>query len=253
MDLNVRGRDYLITGGSGTLGCAAAAALIADGANVTLLARSASRLEDAAERLRATGAGRAAVLVGDLCDPLLPDAVAALAPSQGWAGAIFSGGGPPHGATADISDEQWTESFDHVHRGPLRLATALLETAGQPLALTFVLSTAIRQPTAGLAVSATLRAGLAVAAKTLADEYGPSGHRVNVILPGRIDTARARLLDATRPDANEARRRSEKSIPLRRYGRPEEFGRAAAFLTSPAASYISGSTLTVDGGLTRFI
>ena len=88
-------------------------------------------------------------------------------------------------------------------------------------------------------------------AKTLADEHGPDGHRVNAVLPGRIDTDRVREVDARAGDPEQTRGRSEASIPLRRYGRPEEFGAVAAFVTSPAASYMTGSVVTVDGGLLR--
>ncbi len=109
----------------------------------------------------------------------------------------------------------------------------------------------VKAPIAGLAISNGLRPGLAMVAKTLADELGPRGVRVNGLLPGRVDTDRVQQLDAASGDPAAARRSSEAGIPLRRYGRPEEFGRAAAFLLSPAASYVSGVMLPVDGGALR--
>jgi 3-oxoacyl-[acyl-carrier protein] reductase len=92
-----------------------------------------------------------------------------------------------------------------------------------------------------------------MAAKTLADEYGAAGSRVNVVLPGRIDTDRVRELDSTRGDPDAARAAAEATIPLGRYGTPEEFGTVTAFVTSPAASYLSGTAISVDGGATRVL
>jgi 3-oxoacyl-[acyl-carrier protein] reductase len=112
-------------------------------------------------------------------------------------------------------------------------------------AIAFVLSSSVKSPIPGLAISNGLRPGLAMLAKTLADEVGPRGIRVLSLAPGRVATARTEALDAASPGRRES---GEATIPLRRYGQPEEFGRAAAFLISPAASYISGVTVSIDGG-----
>jgi 3-oxoacyl-[acyl-carrier protein] reductase len=109
----------------------------------------------------------------------------------------------------------------------------------------------VKSPIPGLAISNGLRPGLAMVAKTLADELGPNGIRVNGLLPGRIATDRLKELDSKGGDPEGARRASEKAIPLRRYGSPEEFGRVAAFVLSPVASYISGAMIPVDGGALR--
>lgn len=106
----------------------------------------------------------------------------------------------------------------------------------------------MKAPVGGLAASNGLRPGLGMLAKTMADELGPRGIRVNALLPGRIDTDRVRSLDGPDPTARE---RAQAVIPLRRYGEPAEFGRLAAFVLSPAASYVTGAMVPVDGGAMR--
>ncbi|MDP9183208.1 MAG: SDR family oxidoreductase, partial [Actinomycetota bacterium] len=114
--------------------------------------------------------------------------------------------------------------------------------------IVLVLSTSAKMPVGNLSVSNGLRPGLAMLAKTLADELGPRGVRVNGLLPGRVDTDRVRALDGPDPAV---RAGHEAGIPLRRYGDPTEFGRVAAFLLSPAASYVTGAMVPVDGGISR--
>jgi 3-oxoacyl-[acyl-carrier protein] reductase len=114
-----------------------------------------------------------------------------------------------------------------------------------------VLSTSARGPVPGLGISNGLRPGLVGAAKDIADDYGPRGVRVVGLLPGRIMTDRNRELFAATGDPDRARADAEANIPLRRLGDPAEFGRVAAFVLSPAASYLTGITLPVDGGALR--
>jgi 3-oxoacyl-[acyl-carrier protein] reductase len=167
-------------------------------------------------------------------------------------GALVSVGGPPAGAAMDVDDDAWRTAFEKVFLGALRVMRAVVRGLGdEGGSVALVLSSSVKQPIGGLAVSNGLRPGLAMTAKTLADELGPRGIRVNAVLPGRIDTDRVRELDAATGDADHAREVSQGSIPLRRYGQPEEFARAAVFLLSPAAGYITGTTLAVDGGAMR--
>ena len=166
-------------------------------------------------------------------------------------GALISVGGPPTGAVTEVTDEQWTTSFEAVFLGAVRLAREVGTDLGEGGALALVLSSSVRAPLGNLAISNGLRPGLAMVAKTLADELGPRGVRVNGLLPGRVGTERVAELDASTGDAEAARAAAEATIPLGRYGEPEEFGRAAAFLLSPAASFVSGTMLPVDGGMLR--
>ena len=125
--------------------------------------------------------------------------------------------------------------------------------AGTDGSIVFVLASSVRVPLAGLAVSNGLFPGLAGVVKMLAEELGPSGTRVNGILPVRIATDRVREFDGLSGDPDQVRARNSEAIPLRRYGEPEEFGRVAAFVLSPAASYITGAMIPVDGGSIRSI
>jgi 3-oxoacyl-[acyl-carrier protein] reductase len=125
--------------------------------------------------------------------------------------------------------------------------------AGAGGSIVFVLAGSVRVPLAQLPISNGLFPGLAGVVKTLADELGPSGIRINALLPVRIATDRVREFDALSGDPDEVRARQSELIPLRRYGEPEEFGRAAAFVLSPAASYITGAMIPVDGGAIRSI
>lgn len=253
MDLGLAGRGYVITGGTRGLGRATAEALALDGADVLLVGTDAARAAGAAGEVSDLGGGTAYSLAADLADPASADAILAAAAEHldSIDGAVLSVGGPPAGSFRGTDDEQWRHAFEMVHLGPLRVARTLLEAASRPMAITFVLSTSVRQPLPGLAISNGLRPGLAMAAKTMADEYGPLGHRINSVLPGRMDTDRVRALDEAAGDVAARQAEHTARVPLRRYGQPEEFGAVAAFVTSPIASFMTGSIVAVDGGATR--
>ena len=245
MDLGLRDRVYLITGGSRGLGYAAAEALVAEGARVVVSARDAGATARAAAAL---GSGRAVGLAADNADPATPDRLvsAALEEFGRLDGALISVGGPPGGTAAETPDEAWQAAFGSVFLGTVRLSRALAAALTEGGSIAFVLSSSVRVPIASLVISNGLRPGLAGFAKTLADELGPRGIRVNGLLPGLIATDRMRDLGSVLNTALDA-------IPLRRIGEPAEFGRAAAFVLSPAASYLTGTMLPVDGGALRAI
>lgn len=249
MDLDVKDRVYIVTGGSRGLGRATADCLVAEGARVVISGRSRASLDAA----RADLGGAAVVVEADNADAATPARLLGAA-RETWGrvdGALISVGGPPKGSVTGTSDEEWNRSFESVFLGAVRLVREIgrVLPAGGSLAL--VLSSSVRAPLAEMAISNGLRPGLAMVAKTLADELGPRGVRVNGLLPGRIGTERAAELDAATGDPAAARTAAERAIPLGRYGEPEEFGRAATFLLSPAASFVTGVMLPVDGGLLR--
>ncbi len=249
MDLELTDRVYVVTGGARGLGRATADRLVAEGAQVVLSGRSEESLAAAVAEL-----GDAAVAVtADNADPGTPAQLleAARASFGRIDGALISVGGPPTGTVTGTSDEDWTRAFESVFLGAVRVARGIVEALDAGGSITFVLSSSVRAPLANLAISNGLRPGLAMVAKTLADEQGPRGVRVNGLLPGRIGTERVAELDASTGDAEAARQAAIAGIPLGRYGEPEEFGRAATFLLSPASSFVSGVMLPVDGGMLR--
>ncbi|MGY1856792.1 SDR family oxidoreductase [Modestobacter sp. SYSU DS0290] len=251
MDLGLGGRGLLLTGASRGLGFATARALVDDGARVLISGRSADSVDAAVSSL---GGGPAAFGVpADLARPDTAESLvgAALDRLGRVDGALISVGGPPPGSVLDVGEDAWRAAVDGVLLGPLRLVRALVPHLAEGAAIGFVLSTSVRQPIGHLAISNGLRPGLAMTAKALADELGPRGIRVFGLLPGTIATDRVTEIEAASGDPAAARARTEASIPLRRVGRPEEFGRVAAFALSPAASYVTGTMLAVDGGVTR--
>ncbi|GLV82527.1 oxidoreductase [Streptomyces lavendulae subsp. lavendulae] len=246
MDLGLKDRVYVVTGATRGLGFASARELTADGAKVVLTGRDEKRAAEAAAELGPNALGLAA----DNSDPRAAARLVATARERfgRFDGILISVGGPPAGSAADNTDAQWTAAFESVFLGAVRLARAAADALGEGGVVGFVLSGSVHEPIPGLTISNGLRPGLAGFAKSLSVELGPRGIRVVGLLPARIDTDRVRELDALSGDADAARAGNESRIPLRRYGTPEEFGRTAAFLLSPAASYLTGVMLPVDGG-----
>ncbi|HEY0237497.1 MAG TPA: SDR family oxidoreductase [Friedmanniella sp.] len=251
MDLHLRDRVFVVTAASGGLGRATAEQLVAEGARVVLVARRTDVLAEAVAEL---GPDRAVAVTADLADPATGE-LACLVARHAYGrldGALVSVGGPPPGTALGTTDEQWTTAFDRVFLAALRVTRAVVSHATAPdVAVAWVLSTSVRSPVGGLATSNGLRPGLGMLVKQLADELGPSGGRVVGLMPGRVETERVRQLDAGDADPEAARAAREASIPLRRYGTPDEFGRVAAFLLSPAASYLTGCVVPVEGGALR--
>jgi 3-oxoacyl-[acyl-carrier protein] reductase len=250
MDLGLKDKVYIVTGGSRGLGRAVAQALVDDGAKVVISSRSEDGVATAVAEL---GDDLAVGVAGDNAAPDTPTRLIAAARERFGRldGALISVGGPPAGTMMDTADDQWRQAFESVFLGAVRVARTAADAMDEGGSIAFVLSTSVKAPLTNLAISNGLRPGLAMVAKSLADELGPRGIRVNGLMPGSIETERIQELNALTPDPRAARAHAEEAIPLRRYGQPEEFGRAAAFVLSPAASYVSGVALAIDGGVTR--
>jgi 3-oxoacyl-[acyl-carrier protein] reductase len=252
MDLGLAGARALVGGGSGGLGGAIAATLRAEGATVGLLARAGHRLEASAARLDALA------VPADLSTPDGPAAAveAAVAAFGGLDLLVVNSGGPPPGRFEDLDETAWQAAIDGTLWSSIRLLRAALPhlRAGRDPAILVVLSSSVREPIPGLTTSNVLRPGLAGLIKSLVEEIVPV--RINGLAPGRFETDRIAQLDGARARTTnlpieEIRRRTIEGIPLGRYGDPLELGRLAAFLLSPAASYVTGAIVPIDGGMIR--
>ena len=251
MDLGLADRVFVLTGASRGLGFATAQALVADGARVVVSARDAGRLEEAVADLG--GPSRAVGVVADLTDRDGPrELVDTAIDSFGRLdGALVSVGGPVRGTAAEMTDEQWRDAFETVFLGTVRAARTFASALPEGGAVALVLSSSVRSPIPGLGLSNGLRPGLAGVAKDMSDEYARRNVRFVSLLPGRIMTDRSREMFAADQDPAAAAAAAAAGIPLGRLGEPAEFGRVAAFVLSPAASYLTGITLPVDGGALR--
>jgi 3-oxoacyl-[acyl-carrier protein] reductase len=244
MDLGLKGRTAIVCGASSGLGLATAEALAGEGANVTMFARRREVLEREADRLGALA------VRGDVTNPRdLNSLVQRTREAFGGIDIlVWNGGGPPPGRATEITPESVEEAVELLLAPLVRLVELCLpqlvaSSAGRILVFT---SSAVKEPSDHLALSNTIRPGVTGYAMSLARELGPQGVTVNCVAPGRVDTARLAQLYPDGPGEEDLN-----AIPLGRWGTPQEFGDVACFLASDRARYVTGTTVVVDGGLTR--
>ena len=252
MDLGLTGARALIGGGSGGLGGAIAQALRDEGARTGLIGRSGEKLQAAAERLGGTA------VPADLATTDGPrQAVeAAVTAFGGLDLLVVNSGGPPPGRFDELDEASWQAAIDGTLWSAIRLLRAALPhlREGRDPAILIILSSSAREPIPGLTTSNLIRPGLAGLIKSLVTEIVPV--RINGLAPGRLQTDRIAQIDAALAASSnipveDIRKRTVERIPLGRYGDPLELGRVGAFLLSPAASYVTGAIVPVDGGMIR--
>ena len=252
MDLHLRDKAFIVTGATSGLGQATALELAHNGALLVLNSRSQDALKATVRMLVDAGVAESNLVTidGSIGTPEVATRLtaAALEHFGRLDGALISVGGPTGGIDSTISDDQWLDAFSTVFLGMRRVARATADAMTEAGSIALVLSSTVHTPVAGIATSNGLRPGLAMLVKQMSVEYGPRGIRVNSLLPGRFDTERVRFLDSQGGDPAGSRQRAETGIPLGRYGHPGEFGAFAAFILSDRASYLTGTSIDLDGG-----
>ncbi|SFQ33558.1 SDR family oxidoreductase [Variovorax sp. 770b2] len=257
MDLGLKGRTALVLGAGGGLGSVIAATLAAEGANVALADMDAQALAVTAQTIRSHG-GRAIQQVWDLSDVSSIDVrIRAIEDEFGAIDVLINNtGGPPPTPAAGQSAELWAKSFQAMVLSVIQISDRVLPSMRERRWGRIVTSTSsgVLSPIPNLGISNALRLTLVGWSKTLAREIAPDGVTANIVVPGRIATARIAFLDQAKAKREgrtvaEVSAESTGSIPMRRYGTPQEYANAVAFLASDAASYITGSVVRVDGGL----
>lgn len=262
MNLQFKDKVVMLAASSSGLGFAIARACAAEGANISMASRNTEKITNAAESIRKESG--TTVLMNQL-DVSNAESI------NGWTSATLSefgridallvnAGGPPAGSFNDFTDQDWEKAYNLTLMSAVRMIRAVLpqmqqQKSGSILAIT---SSSVKEPIGNLLLSNVFRSGVNSLVKSLAPDLAKDNIRINNLIPGRIDTERVQSLDQIKADqlniAPESLKEQEQArIPLGRYGKPEEFASAAAFLLSDAASYITGASLQVDGGLIKSI
>ena len=261
MDLGLTNKVAMVGGASKGLGFAVARALAAEGAQVSIASRDGDAIAQAAETINRDGRGRALAVAADFLSQA--DAIAgwhaATMKAYGGVDLLFANtGGPPAGTSLSFDDAAWQSAFELLLMSvvrTIRLVVPSMRARGGGAILIGTSST-VKEPVPNLALSNVMRSGVTAFAKTLSLELAADKIRVNTLIPGRIATDRLRHLDEISAKKagialEEQQKRGGAAIPLGRYGAADDFGRVGAFLLSDAASYITGASVQVDGGLIK--
>jgi 3-oxoacyl-[acyl-carrier protein] reductase len=261
MDLNLTGKVALVVASSQGLGKAIAAQLVEEGAHVMLTSRDEAKLKLVQEELQAIGKGK---VVYHRCDITKKEDIQALVQAtREQLGKIDilvnNAGGPPGGGFDQFDDEEWQKAFELNLLSYIRTIREVLPDLKQEGGrIINIASSSIKQPIPGLILSNTFRLGMVGLTKTLAEELAPFNVLVHTVAPGRIFTDRVVTLDKLKADKlgvpyEQVVEGSKNTIPLKRYGTPEEFAKVVAFFVSDACSYMTGSSVLVDGGMVKAI
>jgi len=262
MDLGLKNKVMMVAASSSGLGYAVARNLAAEGAKISMASRSVKHIEQAASEISNESETDVLASVMDMTDPFT---------IESWVkntlerfgridGLLINAGGPPPGRFDDLDDSKWNAGFELTLMGTVRLIRQVLpqmrkQKSGSILTIT---SVSIKEPIENLLLSNVMRSGVNSLIKSLSSGLGPEGIRINNLVPGLFGTERLRDLDLInsrewRMTLEEVQKINHDNIPLGRYGDPDEFGKAATYLLSDAASYVTGETFIIDGGKTRAV
>ncbi|MGI9667758.1 MAG: SDR family oxidoreductase [Acidimicrobiia bacterium] len=260
MDLQLEGKGAVVAAASRGLGAAVAHALAAEGCAVEICSRSEEAAGATADGIAAeTGADVRGVEVDVTDSAAITGWIDAAADRLGGLDIVVpNAGGPPPGTFDETGASEWDAAYALVLRSAMTFASASKPHLSKGSSILYMSSSSVREPLSVLSMSSVFRPGVAALAKMLSRDWAEAGIRVNHLIPGRISTERVTELDTARADRTgssleEVRSATAATIPLGRYGEPEEFAAAAVFLVSDAASYITGATLQVDGGAIRSV
>ncbi|ASB89855.1 SDR family oxidoreductase [Bacillus sonorensis] len=261
MDVKMKGKTALVAASSKGLGKAIAAALAEEGANIMLSGRNEAALQDAAQELNVLGGGSVSYVVCDLANGEdIKALVHKTAETHGSIDMLVNNvGGPKGGGLLELTDEDWTSSFELHLLSYIRLIRESLpylkKSGGR---IINIASSSVKQPIPGLLLSNTFRMGIVGLTKSLAEELAEHRILINTLAPGRIATDRVAELDRQKAEQTglsqeEVKEDYEKQIPLGSYGKPEDFAQYASFLLSERNTYMTGQTLLIDGGMVKAI
>lgn len=262
MDLQIKGKVFLVAASSKGLGFGIAQELAKNGAIVCIASRTKAEIEKAAENLRKeTGATIHASVFDAASEVSIKNWITEVETAfERIDGLVVNAGGPPPGNFDDFTDDDWQTAFNITLMSAVRLIRGVLPSmrSGGGGSILTITSMSVKEPVNRLLLSNVLRSGVTSLVKSLSNELAAENIRVNNLLPGRIDTDRVKSLDKINAEKSgvpvaEIKSKNEATIPLGRYGNIEEFGKAGAFILSPAASYITGVSLSVDGGIMKTV
>ena len=258
MNISLSGKNAVICGSSAGIGLAVAKELAVNGANCILLARNADALEQAVNQLSKTGEQHHQWMAADFADPgAVESLIKKITAAQRVEILVNNTGGPKAGPILDASTEEFEKAFrQHLvcNQILVRAVVAGMKEAGYGRIIN-IISTSVKTPLANLGVSNTIRLAVASWSKTLANEIGRYNITVNNILPGlteteRLDSLMKHTAASFKKDLWVVEEQFKESIPMKRFGKPEEIAQVISFLASPAASYVNGTNIAVDGGRT---
>ncbi|MBS99507.1 MAG: 3-oxoacyl-ACP reductase [Oceanospirillaceae bacterium] len=262
MDLKLKDQVVMVAAASKGMGYSTALACAREGAIVSMASRNREAIEAAAEKIRNETGATVKAYVFDAADGAsikrwAEDTLSELGPVKGL---LVNAGGPPTGQFEKFSDDDWQSAFELTLLSSIRMIRAVLPSmrksgGGSILAIT---SSSVKEPIDILLLSNVMRSGVTALIKSLSQELGPDGIRLNTLIPGKIDTDRLRGTNSMQAQKRgvsleEHNAQMQAGIPAQRFGDPDEVGNACAFLLSDAASYITGVSLAVDGGLIKTV